>query len=146
MENLYKLLFSLVGALFFILAMGSYIKTEQSMKQFQQEAIKASHKEVDDWVIANSSLESKLDEVEPLSEVSGGGITLSEVTKEYIVDFLAGYQEENREDNVIQVLFQGKSYGSSEFEGLISEIKENDRYCMKVNRGFQYEIIASSKE
>ncbi|MBN2220970.1 MAG: hypothetical protein JW708_02110 [Vallitaleaceae bacterium] len=145
MENIYKLLFSVVGALFLIIAMGSYIKAEQSMKQFQWEAKNASHDKTDDWVLADSSLVGKVEEGELFRETVGG-VFLLEVSKEYIMDFLTGYQGEGRDDNLVQVLFEGELYYASDFDGLIREIEKNDSYCIKVGSDFQYELIVNSKE
>ena len=145
MENVYKLLFSVVGALFLIIAMGSYIKAEQSMKQFQWEAKNASPKKMDDWVLADSSLVGKLDGGELFRETIGD-VFLSEVSKEYVVDFLAGYQGEGRDDNLVQVLFEGELYHASDFEGLICEIEKNDSYAIKVGSDFQYELSVTSKD
>lgn len=136
-----------MGALFLLLAIESYTKTDHSMKQFQKEAFGESKTEIDEWVIADSLSEGNHERQEDFAYTADGGILLSEVSKEYVKGFLSGYQvaDQGQVADQVQVFYEGELYYSTDFEGLIAKVEKNESYRIKVKSDFQYELITSSE-
>lgn len=142
MENLFKLLFIIVGALLLVLAITSYTRTEAQMKNYQETAYQKSRQTTDDWVQVGD-LKNEVSEATQDRHTSQDGLILiREYSGMEIIKFLSGHNE----DDPIEIQYSGDLYRVGEIIDVIGQIQEDESYLIEVKPDFCYEIKVYSEE